>query len=69
MNVLYAARFTTVVFLSAAGYTWLQVQPGLVAVGMGTDRWAWLAQHSSLWSLGWWLATRQRLPSPFSEWP
>lgn len=55
MNVLYAARFATVVFLSAALYTWLQMQPGLVAVGVMADRWAWLALHDGLWRLGWWL--------------
>ncbi len=55
MNTLYAARFTLVIFLGAAVYTWLQMRPGLAAVGMEAERQAWLALHSGLWSLGWWL--------------
>lgn len=55
MNVLYAARFTTVVVLCAALYTWLQMRPGLAAVGMEAERQAWLALHSGLWRFGWWL--------------
>lgn len=55
MNVLYPARFTTVVCLSAAAYTWLQMRPGLMTVSMTVERQAWLAQHGALWSLGWWL--------------
>lgn len=55
MNVLYAARFTTVVVLCAALYTCLQMRPGLAAVGLAAERQAWLAQHDALWSLGWWL--------------
>jgi hypothetical protein len=55
MNVLYAARFTTVVVLGAALYTWLQMRPGLATSGASAERQAWLALHGSVWTLGWWL--------------
>jgi hypothetical protein len=55
MSVPNAARFTTVVFLGAALYTWLQMRPGLAAVGLAAERQAWLALHGPVWTLGWWL--------------
>jgi len=55
MNVPNAARFTTVAFLGAALYTWLQMWPGLDFGGAFVERQTWLLLHSGVWRLGWWL--------------
>lgn len=55
MNVPNAARFTTVAFLGAALYTWLQMRPGLDFAGAFVERQTWLLLHSGVWRLGWWL--------------
>lgn len=55
MNVPNAARFTTIAFLGAALYTWRQMRPGLMAVGLMAERQTWLALHGPVWTLGWWL--------------
>lgn len=55
MNVPNAARFTTVAFLGAAFYTWLQMRPGLDFGGAFVERQTWLLIHSGGWRLGWWL--------------
>ena len=55
MNVPNAARFTTVAFLGAALYTWLQMRPGLDVAGVFVERQSWLLIHSGVWRLGWWL--------------
>lgn len=54
MNVPYAARFSTIVFLIAALYTSLQMRPGLATGGVLATRQAWFLLHSGQWSLGWW---------------
>jgi hypothetical protein len=55
MKIPYAARFSTVAFLSAALYTWLQMQPGLPLASDSGTRQIWLHDHVGEWNLGWWL--------------
>lgn len=55
MKVPYAARFTTLIFLIASSYTWLQMLPGLSFMGLLSERQHWLSQNMSQWTFGWWL--------------
>jgi hypothetical protein len=55
MKIPYAARFSTVVFVVAVLYTWLQMPPGLYTMSDLSMRQTWVLNHAFQWSLGWWL--------------